>query len=292
MPWAEADGRLGIEFNDKGSELAILVQVSEKDLATVAEAVEKLRAAPQAKIKERQVTCKQRQEGIVMLLALAAITIAVCQNPVAELEKLQGRWVRAGNVELIIKGDAVALHQDGKEEFKGTLAIDAKGKRFAIGILAGVRAGGEVGFHQSCREDDSVDRRVIERRRPTRQNVQIMRGIEDLLLPSIRARMAGRDLAGSDDLDVRDVALDRYGLESVDARHAVAVIVELHRLVLVHLGRLHDARIEGVLRHRPGAARSRSRSKRWPVVSLWLACVRSRSHRQHSRSARSAPSGP
>jgi len=68
--------------------------------------------------------------------------------------------------------------------------------------------------------------------------------IEALLVLAIRARMPGDHLAGSHDLDVVHVALDRHRLEGGRARRAVAVAVEAHGLVLVHLGRLADARIE------------------------------------------------
>ena len=41
--WAEPDGRLGIELNDRGTIYAVLLQVKKADLDTIAEAVEVLR---------------------------------------------------------------------------------------------------------------------------------------------------------------------------------------------------------------------------------------------------------
>jgi hypothetical protein len=56
--------------------------------------------------------------------------------------------------------------------------------------------------------------------------------------------MPGDHLAVGDHLDVVHVALDRHCLKGGRARRAVAIVVESHGLVLVHLGRLKNARIE------------------------------------------------
>jgi hypothetical protein len=86
---------------------------------------------------------------------------------------------------------------------------------------------------------------VIERRGFALQRFQVMLGIQALLVPAIRPRMPGNHLAGGHDLDVIHVALDRDRLKRGRARRAVTVGIEAHGLVLVHLGRLEDARVEG-----------------------------------------------
>ncbi len=86
---------------------------------------------------------------------------------------------------------------------------------------------------------------VIERRRLALQCFQVMLRIQALLVPAIRPRIPGEHLAGGHDLDVIHVALDRDCLKRGRARRAVAVGIEAHGLVLVHLGRLEDARVEG-----------------------------------------------
>jgi hypothetical protein len=71
---------------------------------------------------------------------------------------------------------------------------------------------------------------------------------EDLLVLVVTARMGGNDLAGQHHIEALDVPLDGNGLESGGARHAVAVVIAADHLVLVHLGRLHDTGVEGVVR--------------------------------------------
>lgn len=87
---------------------------------------------------------------------------------------------------------------------------------------------------------------MVQRRRPTPQRVQVVPRLDDLLVAPIRARVAGDDLALTNHVEALDVDLDGHGLEGGAARHAVAVGVEADHLVLVHLGRLHEARIEGI----------------------------------------------
>lgn len=85
---------------------------------------------------------------------------------------------------------------------------------------------------------------VVQRPRLAIERPQIMLRIEALLVRAIRPWVPGDHLAVGDDLDVLHVALDRHRPEGGRARRAVAVVVEAYRLVLVHLGRLEDARIE------------------------------------------------
>jgi hypothetical protein len=88
------------------------------------------------------------------------------------------------------------------------------------------------------------DRGVVQCRGLAIQRLQIVLRIQTLLVPAIRPRMLSDHLAAGDDRDVVHVALDGDGLKRRRARRAVAVVVETHGLVLVHLGRLEDARIE------------------------------------------------
>jgi hypothetical protein len=74
-----------------------------------------------------------------------------------------------------------------------------------------------------------------------------MQRVEDLFAVPIRPDMPGNDLVAGHDLDTVDVALDCHGLKGERARHTVAIAVEASGLILVHLGRLADARIERVL---------------------------------------------
>jgi hypothetical protein len=86
---------------------------------------------------------------------------------------------------------------------------------------------------------------MIERRWLALQRLQVVLRIETLLVPAIRSRMPGDHLAVPGHyLDVVHVALDRHGLKGRRPWGTVAVVVEAHRLILVHLGRLGDAWVE------------------------------------------------
>jgi hypothetical protein len=88
------------------------------------------------------------------------------------------------------------------------------------------------------------DRGVVQRRGLAIQRLQIVLRIQTLLVPTIRSRMLSDHLARGHDRDVVHVALDRDRLKRRQARRAVTVVVETHGLVLVHLGRLENARIK------------------------------------------------
>lgn len=92
------------------------------------------------------------------------------------------------------------------------------------------------------------DVRVVQRRGLAVERFQIVLRVKALLVCAVRPRMPGDHLAVGDHLDVVHVALDRYRLKGGRARRAVAVVVEAHGLVLVHLGRLEDTWIEGECR--------------------------------------------
>jgi hypothetical protein len=89
---------------------------------------------------------------------------------------------------------------------------------------------------------------MVEGRRPPLQSAQIMLRVEDVLVLGIRARMRRDDLAAEHHGDVVHIGLHGHGLEGRRPRHAVTVVVVAHRLVLVGLGRLDDAGVEGPLR--------------------------------------------
>jgi hypothetical protein len=88
---------------------------------------------------------------------------------------------------------------------------------------------------------------VIERRRPVLQSTQVVLRIEDLLVSAVGTWMHGNYLRAPHHVDAVDISFNRDGLECRRPRHAVAVIVETHHLILVGLGGLSDARIEGRL---------------------------------------------
>jgi hypothetical protein len=87
---------------------------------------------------------------------------------------------------------------------------------------------------------------VIERCRPALQRRQVVLRIKDLFVLRVRAGMRGNHLAAEHHVDAPDVGFDRHSLKGGTARHAIAVVVEADHLVLVGLGRLDQARVEGV----------------------------------------------
>jgi hypothetical protein len=98
-----------------------------------------------------------------------------------------------------------------------------------------------------------VDVGVVQRRRLARQRHQVMQRVEHLHALGVASSVAGDDLATSHHLDALDIGLHRDRAESVRARHAVGVLIETHRLVFVHLGRLGHAGVERSRRQRQGA---------------------------------------
>jgi len=91
---------------------------------------------------------------------------------------------------------------------------------------------------------------MVQRRRPAAQTGQIMQRLQYLLVLPIRAHMPGHHLGAGHDLDVVYVTLDRDRAKSVGPRHAVAVGVELHGLVLIDFGWPHNTGIKGLRRQR------------------------------------------
>jgi hypothetical protein len=70
--------------------------------------------------------------------------------------------------------------------------------------------------------------------------------VKHLLVLAIATRVRGDHLSALHDVQPFDVGFDCYGLEGGTTRHAVAVGVVADHLVLVGLGRLRHARIEGI----------------------------------------------
>lgn len=89
--------------------------------------------------------------------------------------------------------------------------------------------------------------RMVQTGRFAAQRRQIMTRIENLLALGIRPLVPGDCLTPGDHLDTIHVALDRHRLKRPTARHAVAVIVEGDRLVLIHLPLFADAGVEAVI---------------------------------------------
>lgn len=87
---------------------------------------------------------------------------------------------------------------------------------------------------------------VVQRRRPALQRVQVMPRVENLLMLAVAAWVRGDHLAVLHDVHTRDVGFDRYRLEGGAARYAVAVGVVADHLVLIGLGQLHHAGVEGM----------------------------------------------
>ena len=89
---------------------------------------------------------------------------------------------------------------------------------------------------------------VIERCWLAAQTDQVMERIENLLALAVTARMAGDALALGHNFNMFDVGLDGHLAKGKSTRHAVVVVIEADRLILVHLARLLDAWIKGMPR--------------------------------------------
>ncbi len=85
---------------------------------------------------------------------------------------------------------------------------------------------------------------MIQRGRLPPQRLQVVLRVKTLFVLTIRPGMPSDHLAVGHHVDVVHVALDRHRLKRGGPRRAVAIVVEADGLVLVHLGRLEDARVE------------------------------------------------
>ena len=141
-------------------------------------------------------------------------------------------------------------------------------RRGAVLLFQALPQFGEHGRQFPVAEDVGV----IQCRRPPAQRGQVVQRFHHSGPGLIRSSMTGDLLVAGHHGHGIDVALDRHRLKGKGTRHAVAVVVETHRLVLVHLGWLAEASNGCGGRAR---AWTRSRAKRWPMVSRWSAWVRS-----------------
>src|SRR5580658_7554440 len=73
-----------------------------------------------------------------------------------------------------------------------------------------------------------------------------MKRIEDLLPSLIGAEVCGDGRSFTDHFDAVHISLHTHWPKRPSTRHTVAVAIESDRLVLVHLARLDDARIEAM----------------------------------------------
>ncbi len=89
---------------------------------------------------------------------------------------------------------------------------------------------------------------MIQRRRPATEDRQVVLGLDDPFAPGVTAWVTGDHAGVGCHFDPIHIRLDRHRLEGPAPRNAVAVRIEPHRLVLVHLGRLRHEWIEGVSR--------------------------------------------
>jgi hypothetical protein len=93
---------------------------------------------------------------------------------------------------------------------------------------------------------------MIQSRGPAAEDRQVMLRLHDPFPAGVAAWVTGDHPCLRDYLDPIHVRLDRHCLEGPTTRNTVAVGVEPHGLVLVHLGRLGDKRIEGPWRQGQG----------------------------------------
>jgi hypothetical protein len=94
--------------------------------------------------------------------------------------------------------------------------------------------------------------RVIQGGGPTLQRGQVMERVKHLAAGFVAAFMPGNHLAGNDNLDAFDIGFHGCGLKGAALWHTVTHLVEAGRLVLVDLGLLIDASVEGHARQRQG----------------------------------------
>ena len=98
----------------------------------------------------------------------------------------------------------------------------------------------------------SKDVGVVQGCRSSLQRLQVMPRIQHLLVAPVSARMRGDHLAAVNHLNVVAISFDRDRLKGARARHAVAIGVVADHLVLVGLGWLQQAGIEGTKRQGQG----------------------------------------
>jgi hypothetical protein len=80
-----------------------------------------------------------------------------------------------------------------------------------------------------------------------------MKRIEDLFPALITADVRGDDCSFTDHIDPVHIPFHAYVSKGPSTRHTVAVAIEADRLILVHLSRLGDTRIEAMSGKRPSS---------------------------------------
>jgi phosphotransferase system IIA component len=80
-----------------------------------------------------------------------------------------------------------------------------------------------------------------------------MKRIEDLFPSLVTADMRGDGCSFTDHFDTVHIPLHAHLSKRPSTRHTVAVAIEADRLILVHLARLGDTRIEAMSGKRPSS---------------------------------------
>jgi hypothetical protein len=149
-------------------------------------------------------------------------------------------------VDLVIVADAAKLdgalharHGMFGQELQNADELPGAGR----GTVLSFQTGSQLGEHRR-QLPVAIDVGVVQGRRFAAQHHQIMQRIQHLHALFVTTWMTGDDLVAGHDLDVLHVTLHGHRGERVGPWHAVGVVIEAHRLILVHRGRLHDAGIE------------------------------------------------
>jgi len=79
-------------------------------------------------------------------------------------------------------------------------------------------------------------RGMVQRRRTTPENGQIVTGLDDPFISCVAASVRGDHAIRRDHIDPIDIRLDRHRGEGPATGNAVAIGVESHRLILVDFG--------------------------------------------------------
>jgi hypothetical protein len=86
---------------------------------------------------------------------------------------------------------------------------------------------------------------MVQGGRPATEDSQVVLGLHDPFATGVTAGMTGNHAGPGHHLDPIDIGLDRHGLESPASRNTVAVRIEPHRLVFVHLPGLGNQPFQG-----------------------------------------------
>lgn len=98
----------------------------------------------------------------------------------------------------------------------------------------------------------AVDRRVVQAGRLALEHCQVMQGVEHLLATVVRSFVLGNHLSLGHHHDAIHIGFHRHRGKRITPRHAVAILLPGHRLVLVDLAGLFDGCIEAARWKRQG----------------------------------------